>query len=132
MVKEIENNFGKILIAEQVIETVAGLSAMECYGLVGMSSKNMQDGIAELLGWDNLSKGVSVEIQEDKLKVELNIVVEYGTNIHEVANNIIDRVKYTLKNRLGIEVNNIDINVQGVRIGNGTEWSNKNNKRKII
>jgi uncharacterized alkaline shock family protein YloU len=121
MVKEIENNFGKILIAEQVIETVAGLSAMECYGLVGMSSKNMQDGIAELLGWDNLSKGVSVEIQEDKLKVELNIVVEYGTNIHEVANNIIDRVKYTLKNRLGIEVNNIDINVQGVRIGNGTE-----------
>jgi uncharacterized alkaline shock family protein YloU len=121
MVKEIENDLGKILISEEVIETVAGLSAMECYGLVGMSSKNMQDGIADLLGWDNLSKGVSVEIEEDEVKVELNIVVEYGTNIHEVANNIIERVKYTLKNRVGIEVNNIDINVQGVRIGNGTE-----------
>ncbi|MGM0444890.1 MAG: Asp23/Gls24 family envelope stress response protein [Bacillota bacterium] len=121
MSKEIENNFGKILIAEEVIENIAALSAMECYGLVGMSSKNMQDGIADLLGWDNLSKGVSVEIQDDEVKIELNIIVEYGTNIHEVANNIIERVKYTLKNRVGIEVNNIDINVQGVRIGNGTE-----------
>src|SRR6056297_3871460 len=121
MVKEINTEYGTILIAEEVIETIAGLSAMECYGLVGMSSKNMQDGIADLLGWDNLSKGVSVEIEEDEVKVELNIVVEYGTNIHEVANNIIERVKYTLKNRVGIEVNNIDINVQGVRIGNGTE-----------
>jgi len=121
VVKEINNEYGKILIAQEVIETIAGLSAMECYGLVGMSSKNMQDGIADLLGWDNLSKGVSVDINEDEVTIELNIVVEYGTNIHEVANNIIERVKYTLKNRVGIKVDNIDINVQGVRIGNGTE-----------
>ncbi|HMA59270.1 MAG TPA: Asp23/Gls24 family envelope stress response protein [Halanaerobiales bacterium] len=121
MVKEINTEYGKILIAEEVIETIAGLSAMECYGLVGMSSKNMQDGIADLLGWDNLSKGVSVEIEEDAVNIILNIVVEYGTNIHEVANNIIERVKYTLKNRVGIEVESIEINVQGVRIGNGTE-----------
>ncbi len=121
MVKEINTDLGKILIAEEVIENIAGLSAMECYGLVGMSSRNMQDGIADLLGLDNLSKGVSVEIDEDKVSIGLNIVVEYGTNIHEVANNIIERVKYTLKNRVGIEVDKIDINVQGVRIGNGTE-----------
>jgi len=124
MVKEINTEYGKVLIAEEVIETIAGLSAMECYGLVGMSSKNMQDGIADLLGWDNLSKGVSVEIEEDEVNIILNIIVEYGTNIHEVANNIIERVKYTLKNRVGIEANSIEINVQGVRIGNGTEWGN--------
>jgi len=124
MVKEINTEYGTILIAEEVIETIAGLSAMECYGLVGMSSKNMQDGIADLLGWDNLSKGVSVEIEEDQVSIILNIIVEYGTNIHEVANNIIERVKYTLKNRVGIEVDSIEINVQGVRIGNGTEWRN--------
>jgi len=121
MGKEISNELGKIMIAEEVIETIAGLSAMECYGLVGMSSKNMQDGIADLLGWDNLSKGVSVEIEEENVSIILNIIVEYGTNIHEVANNIIERVKYSLKNRVGIEVDNIEINVQGVRIGNGTE-----------
>ncbi len=121
MVKEINTELGKIFIAEEVIENIAGLSAMECYGLVGMSSKNMQDGIADLLGLDNVSKGVSVEIEEDEVKVFLNIIVEYGTNIYEVANNIIERVKYTLKNRVGIEVEDIEINVQGVRIGNGTE-----------
>ena len=121
MEKELKNELGKIIIDEEVIAKTAGLAVMECYGLVGMSTRTMQDGLADLLGWDNISKGVGVEISEDKVHLNLNIIVEYGTNIHEVANNIIERVKYTLKNRVGIEVDSIEINVQGVRIGNGTE-----------
>ncbi|MFW6238428.1 MAG: Asp23/Gls24 family envelope stress response protein [Halanaerobiales bacterium] len=118
MEKKWSNELGRISIAQEVIEKVAGLAAMECYGLVGMSPRNVQDGIAELLGWENLTRGVLVEIQEDVVKLELNIVVEYGTNIHEVANNIIDKVKYTLEDKVGIEVENVRIIVQGVRVGN--------------
>jgi uncharacterized alkaline shock family protein YloU len=121
MDKEWSNKLGKITIAKEVISEIAGLAAMECYGLVGMSSKNVQDGIANLLGFDNLSKGVLVDINEDIVKVQLNIIVEYGTNIHEVANNIIERVKYTLEEKIGIKVEKIEINVQGVRVGNVSE-----------
>lgn len=119
MEKEWSNNYGKVSIAREVISKIAGLAAMECYGLVGMSSSKVKDGIAHLLGWENLSKGVLVEIKEDEVKLELNIIVEYGTNIHEVANNIIERVNYTIKNKIGINVSSIDVNVQGVRVGDG-------------
>ena len=118
MEKEWSNEYGKVTIAREVISKIAGLAAMECYGLVGMSSRKVQDGLAYLLGWENLSKGVLVDIDDDLVKLELNIIVEYGTNIHEVANNIQERVNYTLKDKVGIIVEEIDVNVQGVRVGN--------------
>ena len=118
MEKEWSNEFGNITIQKEVISKMAGLAAMECYGLVGMSSRNVQDGLADLLGWENLTKGINVAIDGDKVDVELYIIVEYGTNIHEVAQNIIDRVSYTLKDKVGITVENVNVNVQGVRVGN--------------
>ena len=121
MDKEWTNEYGKVTIAKEVIAKIAGLAAMECYGLVGMSSSNVKDGLAELLGWDKLSKGVLVDIDKEQVGLELNIVVEYGTNIHEVAHNIIERVKYTLETKIGITVEDIKINVQGVRVGNAGE-----------
>ena len=117
MEKQWSNDYGNITISQEVIEKIAGLAAMECYGLVGMTNRNVQDGIADLLGLDNLSRGILVDIEDDKVKLELNIVVEYGTNIHEVAQNIIDRVTYTLKDKIGIDVEKINVNVQGVRVG---------------
>ncbi|MEJ6950870.1 Asp23/Gls24 family envelope stress response protein [Natronospora cellulosivora (SeqCode)] len=117
MEKEWTNEHGKVIIAKEVISKIAGLAAMECYGLVGMSSNKVQDGIAQLLGLDNMSKGVIVDIDGEDVRLELNIVVEYGTNIHEVAHNIIERVNYTLMEKIGISVSSIDVNVQGVRVG---------------
>ncbi len=121
MEKEWTNEYGKITIAQEVIAKIAGLAAMECYGLVGMSSSNVKDGISELLGLDKLNRGVFVNIDNEHVELELNIIVEYGTNIHEVAHNIIDRVKYTLEKKIGITVEDIKINVQGVRVGNAGE-----------
>lgn len=118
MEKEWTNDYGKITIAKEVIAKIAGLAAMECYGLVGMASSKVQDGIAHLLGWENLSKGVIVEVEDDNVNLELNIIVEYGTNIHQVAHNIIERVNYTLEDKIGIKVTEIEVNVQGVRVGN--------------
>jgi len=117
MEKKLKNELGKIVIDEEVIAKTAGLAVMECYGLVGMSSRSMQDGLADLLGWDNISKGVGVDISEEKVHLNLNIIVEYGTNIHEVAHNVMERVRYTLENKVGIEVVTIDVNVRGVRVG---------------
>ncbi len=117
MEKQWANEYGKITVVEEVISKISGLAVMECYGLVGMSARGVQDGLADLLGWDNISKGVDVEIDDDKVFLELNIIVEYGTNIHEVAHNVMERVKYTLEEKVGIEVEDINVNVQGVRVG---------------
>ncbi|MFW6256549.1 MAG: Asp23/Gls24 family envelope stress response protein [Bacillota bacterium] len=122
METEWSNEYGSVSIVKEVIGKIAGISAMECYGLVGMSSRNVQDGLADLLGQENLTKGLRINIDdEDNVELELNIIVEYGTNIHEVAQNIIDRVTYTLKDQVGIEVKKVDVNVQGVRVGNESQ-----------
>ena len=121
MEKEWSNKYGTVYVDETVIGKIAGMSAMECYGLVGMAARNMQDGLAELLGRENLTRGLMVNIEGNNVELELNIIVEYGTNIHEVAQNIIDRVTYTVKDRVGVEVNKVDVNVQGVRVGNESQ-----------
>lgn len=117
MAQEIVNNLGRIHISKEVIANIAGMAAMECYGLVGMASQKVQDGLAEMLGRENLSRGVAVSSEEDMLIVDLYVIVEYGTNIGEVANNIIEKVAYTIKNILGLKVKKIHVHVQGVRIG---------------
>jgi uncharacterized alkaline shock family protein YloU len=117
MPKEIRTELGKISISEDVIATVAGYAALDCYGLVGMASrKQVKDSITELLGRENLSKGVQVKIHDDQVIIDMYIIVSYGTKISEVANNVISKVKYTLEDFLGLVVDRVNIIVQGVRL----------------
>lgn len=111
-------SLGEINISPDAIAMVAGIAAMECYGVVGMASRSLQDGIAELLrGRDNLTKGIEVAIERDEVTVDLFVVVEYGTRIKEVARNVIERVRYTIESQLGLAVSNVNVIVQGVRTG---------------
>lgn len=115
-----ETDLGNIEITNDVIATIAGVAAVECYGLVGMASrKQLKDGIVELLGRENLSRGVEVREVEGELNIDLYIIVGYGTRIDEVANNVISTVKYSVEKYTGIKVGLININVQGVRVING-------------
>lgn len=115
MSAKVVNQYGTIEIDKAVIAQVAYRAAMESYGLVGLAYK--QKGIVELLKGDNITKGVNVEELEDNtIAIELYVIIQYGTNISTVANNIIDRVKYTVENMTAIKVSKIDINVQGIRV----------------
>lgn len=116
MGKEINNNLGKIDISEEVIATIAGAAAVECYGLVGMSSRKISDGFTELLGRENLARGVMVKIDDNQVVIDLYIVVGYGVNISEVATNVMERVRYTTENLTGLHVAQVNVNVQGVRV----------------
>ncbi|MCX7568433.1 Asp23/Gls24 family envelope stress response protein [Tumebacillus sp. DT12] len=117
MPKEIQTQLGKITISEDVIATVAGYAALDCYGLVGMASrKQVKDSITELLGRENLSKGVQVRTVNEQVIVDMYIIVSYGTRISEVAHNVMDKVKYTLENTLGLAVDRVNVVVQGVRV----------------
>ncbi len=111
------NESGNIYYSEEVLAKIVGLSTMECYGVVGMVSKNATEGLWELMRMENLSKGVKIQLtSENKLQIELFIMVEYGTKISVISNNIIQKVRYSVENYTGLKVSSITVNVQAVRV----------------
>ncbi|MBM0867680.1 putative alkaline shock family protein YloU [Staphylococcus auricularis] len=122
MTLKIKNDYGHIDISNDVIASVVGSKAVECYGIVGMASRQqVRDGIAEILGHENFAKGIIVREDKGVIDVDMYIIVSYGTKITEVANNVQSTVKYTLEQTLKIKVNSINIFVQGVRVNNGNK-----------
>ncbi|WP_341282374.1 Asp23/Gls24 family envelope stress response protein [Paenibacillus sp. FSL H8-0537] len=113
----LSTELGQIFITEECIAIMAGSAAMDCYGLVGMASrKQLKDGIAELLGRENLARGVEIRREQDKLYIDLYIIVSYGTKISEVAHNIQTKVKYVMSDVIGLNVDQVHIFVQDVRV----------------
>ena len=111
------NENGNINYSEEVLAKIVGLSTMECYGVVGMVSRNASEGLWELMGIENLSKGVKLQLtNENKLQIELFVMVEYGTKISVISNNIIQKVRYSVENYTGLKVSAITVNVQAVRV----------------
>jgi len=113
---KMDNEIGVIEINTEVVSTIAGAAAIECYGLVGMASKSPTSGIVNLLKKENLSKGIKVHVEEDGVVIDLFVIVQFGTKISVVANNIIDRVKYHVESQTGITVKNVNLNIEGVRV----------------
>lgn len=111
-----ENELGTIILDSDVISTIAGYSALQSYGIVGMASKNKKEGIFELLKLDYISKGINVNIVDDEVSVDMNVILEYGMQIEVVAQNIVDNVKYNIKKLTGLDVEHVNVIVQGVRI----------------
>lgn len=111
-----EKEYGYIDIDDNVIATIAGLSAMESYGIVGMASKNATDGFFELLKRDNLSKGVKIYTDKNEVEIDLHVILQYGMRISIVAENIIEKVRFNVENLTGLKVNNINVYVQGIRV----------------
>lgn len=116
MTIKVDNEYGTIYINNEVISTIAGASAIECYGLVGMASKNATNGIVSLLKRENLSKGVSIKSTEEGIVIDLYVIVQFGTRISVVAQNIIEKVKYNVENQTGLKVVNVNLNIEGVRV----------------
>lgn len=112
----ISNEYGDINYSDEVLANIVGVSTMECYGVVGMASKNAKDGLWELIRGESLNKGVKIYNKENKIYIELYIIVQYGTKISVIANNIIHKIKYNVENYTDLKVASIVVNVQGVRV----------------
>ena len=111
----IGNKLGNIEIDKHVLAQLTYKAAMESYGLVGFSAKSK--GIVELLKGENATKGVNiVELNEKEVDIEIFVILQYGTNITTVANNIIERIKYTVETYSGVKVNQVTVSVQGIRV----------------
>ena len=107
---------GEITINTDVIATYAGSVAVECFGIVGMAAVNMKDGMVKLLKKDSLKHGINVTLNENKISLDFHVIVAYGVSIRAVSDNLIANVKYKVEAFTGIEVENINILVEGVRV----------------
>jgi uncharacterized alkaline shock family protein YloU len=109
---------GAIQVSPRAIATIASEAVLRCYGVVGMSAATLKDDIAEILQVENYHRGVDVKAVQDKIVIDLYVVVEYGTRISEVAHNVMESVKFAVERALSMEVAEVNIHVQGLRISN--------------
>ena len=110
-------DLGIITIDPEVIAKYAGSVAVECFGIVGMATVSMKDGLVRLLKKDSLKNGIQVTISdENKITLNFHVVVAYGVSISAVTDNLISNVKYKVEEFTGMSVDKINIYIEGVRV----------------
>ncbi len=118
MSRHIDTRHGRITITDRVLQDLAGIATTECYGVAGMATRNIQDGLSAMLGHESLGRGVSVAHvgPDESLDITVNIVVGYGVNIGQVARNIRKKVRYVVSHCTEFPVSRVNVNVQGVKV----------------
>lgn len=112
----LNSDLGKIVIDTDVIATYAGSVAVECFGIVGMAAISMKDGLVKLLKKDSLKHGIHVKINDNKITLDFHVIVAYGVSIQAVSDNLMSNVKYRVESFTGMEIEKINILVEGVRV----------------
>ena len=109
-----EKGFGMIDISTAAVATIASQAINQCYGVVGMASKNIANGIATMLSRDH-RRGIEVVIEKSGIIIDVYVIVEYGVRIKTVAESIQHTVKFHVEKSIGMEVLEVDVFVQGLR-----------------
>ncbi len=112
----VNNPMGEILIDTDVIAKYAGTIAVECFGIVGMASINVKDGLVKLLRKESLSSGINVTVENNKIRIDFHVIVSYGVSISAVSDNLIETVKYKVEEFTGVPVEKVNVYVEGVRV----------------
>ena len=105
---------GTITFANEVLATIAGVAACDIPGVAGMCG-GLKDGIVDMLGKKNLTKGVKVTLAEDVVTVDIQVVVEFGVCVPDLCRNMQDAVAKAIETMAGLRVAAVNIAVQGVR-----------------
>lgn len=112
---EEENSDSGVEISDEVVAVIAGVAVSDVQGVAGMA-KGFAGGITEALsGKKNLAKGIKVEVAGKETRIDVNIIVEYGSRIPDVAFEIQSRIKKSVNEMTGLEVVSVNVHVQGVQ-----------------
>ena len=123
------NDTNEIRIADDVVAVIAGVAVSEVAGVADMAG-GFAGGITEVLsGKKNLAKGIKVEVGDKDTKIDVNIIVEYGVRIPDVAFEIQNRVKKAVETMTGLKVVEVNVHVQGVNTEAREEQENKDDKQ---
>ena len=111
-----ETKYGEIAISPKVIAKAAGMAACESFGVVGMATVNFAKGLVTLLQGDDFAKGVAVEIVDNRVKIDLHIIVAFSVNVKACSDNVIENVKYKVEELTDLSIDEINVYVEGVRV----------------
>lgn len=115
-----EPYLGRIEVSPRAIESIAGLVALESYGIVGLAPKDSREYMVALLPRNNFRRGVQVKFVDARVVIDLFVIIEYGTRVSQVAQGIKNRVKYVIERDTGLRVAQVNVHVQGLRVSNGS------------
>ena len=107
---------GNLHVANDVLADIVGNAAMECYGVVGMTAPNAADGIAMILPASRVRRGVVVDATDKGIHVDLYVIIEYGTNISTVSQNLVDQVSFALKEYARVPLDGVEVHVEDVKV----------------
>jgi len=112
------NDLGTVSLSEELIAVIAGTAAVENYGIVAMNSKSASDAILQLVGSENMKRGVDITILSDgsSVDIDLHVTVMYGVSLPAVAQNAVSNVKYRVEELTGLTVRNVNIYVESIRV----------------
>ena len=110
------NAYGRITVTDEAIAQIAGMTALECYGIVDLVSKRLSDSIADLMKKHRASRGVKVITNGDRILIDLYVMVKYGVSIDAVAQSLRKSVKYGVERFTGMVVDTVNVNVAGIRV----------------
>lgn len=110
------DSLGRIQVSSRVIATIAEEATLQCYGIVGLASRWRRGIWVQKPPQTRHAGGVVVYLVGDHLILELYVIIEYGTRISEVARNVMETVKFAVEQALGIPVEQVNVNVQGIHI----------------
>ncbi|WP_249871960.1 Asp23/Gls24 family envelope stress response protein [Oceanobacillus saliphilus] len=120
---EVSDNtaLGRVEIAPEVIEVIAGISATEVEGLYAMRG-NFASGVAERLGKKAHSKGVKVELTDDGVAIDIYVILNFGVSIPQVAQELQSNIRQTLETMTAIALQEVNVHVVGIHM-EGKEYS---------
>jgi uncharacterized alkaline shock family protein YloU len=108
---------GSILVSPRAIASIAYHAALQSYGVVGLTSKNLVGGLAQVLVKDP-TYGVEVHYDGQNIDIDLYVIIEYGTRIKSVTNSVINTVRFQVEKVLGMPIDEINVHVRGLRVSN--------------
>ena len=128
---EIKTENEGIKISDDVVAVIAGVAVSEVQGVADMAG-GFAGGISEVFsGKKNMAKGIKVDVTENTAKIDVNIIVEYGSRIPDVAFEIQNRVKKAVENMTGLKVEEVNVHVQGVNTDTAKEEKTENTTEEV-
>lgn len=106
---------GKLHVANDALTDMVGHAVQECYGIVGMSPQT-PEGLAGAFSSNKLRRGIQLENTPNGINVQLYVIMEYGTNISAVSQNLVDRVAFVLKEYARVPVDAIEVHVTDIKV----------------
>ncbi len=115
-----DESLGQVDISTTAIATIASHAINQSYGVVGMASKNIVDGIARLLTRDS-HRGIDVTMEDGEVIIDVYVIIEHGVRIRAVAESIQHTIKFHVEKVLGLPVRAVNVYVQGLRLSNNEQ-----------